>query len=530
MRFSAILLTALLCHAVTTAAEPGSQPRLEKRGNVTQLIVDGKPFLILGAELHNSSGSSVSFMEPLWPKLAAVPVNTVLTPLYWELVEPREGAYDFTLVDGLLKQARQQKLKVVFLWLAAWKNGQSSYAPVWVKNNVRRFPRVVQNGNEVEILGTLGGETLKADSKAYAALMRHIKEVDSADHTVLMMQVENEVGVLGSSRDYSEVANQAFGSAVPAQLTAYLQSHRNTLEPELRELWEENGARAAGTWEQVFGASPRTDEIFMAWNYARYVQAVAAAGKAEYAIPMYVNTWLALEDGNPGDYPSGGPQPRVIDVWKAAGTAIDIYTPDIYAPNFTEWCRRYHRNGNPLFIPEMENSGGVHNGDVFYVFGELAAIGLSPFGIDSWNDTNNDLGKSYRVIRDLMPLVTDAQAKGKIHGFTLDKSHPSVTFMLEGLEVTASLDEIFSSRAEKGFGFVIATGPDEFLGAGKGFRVSFRSRGKDRVGIASIDEGRFEDGKWIGGRRLNGDQNDQGRYWRFDPQVINIEKAVLYRY
>jgi len=361
--------------------------------------------------------------------------------------------------------------------------------------------------------------------------MRHIGEIDGTEHTVLMMQVENEVGVLGDTRDHSAAANRAFESAVPSELTHYLSANRESLYPELRELWNENGSQTSGTWEQVFGSSPRADEVFMAWNYARYIQAVTAAGKAAYNVPMYVNTWLAGEDVTPGEYPSGGPQPRVVDIWKAAGNAIDIYSPDIYATNFMDWCRRYNRAGNPLFIPETSsNEAGAAN--AFFAFGERSAIGYSPFGIDSWTNAEKDLGASYRVLEQLEPLLIEHQVKGDLHGFVLDRGHSSVTFVMNGYQVQVSLDEIFGFHSDKGFGLVMAAGANEFLGAGKGFRVSFepRSTGPGRAGIASIDEGRIENGQWIAGRRLNGDENDQGHYWRFDPRQINIEKAVVYRF
>lgn len=526
-----IMLLSVSLSAQIVYGQGANSPHLEQRGSATQLIVDGRPYLMLAGELHNSSSSSLDFMKPEWPRLAALPLNTVLTPLSWELVEPAEGKYDFALMDGLLAQARAQHLHIVFLWLASWKNGMSSYAPVWVKRDTRRFPRVVENGNEVNILSTFGSATQEADARAFAAVMQHLKEVDGRDHTVLMMQVENEVGVLGSTRDHSAEADRAFDSAVPIQLMGSLAAHRKTLNPELLEIWEAMGSKTSGTWSQVFGDTSRADEIFMAWHYARYVQAVAAKGKTAYDIPMYVNAWLGGEDTTPGTYPSGGPQPRVIDIWKAAGSALDIYAPDLYAPDFAAWCQRYHRAGNPLFIPETRG-GADGAANVFYAVGEQAALGFSPFGIDSSMDASSDLGNSYRVIAQVTPLLLEQQTKGNVHGFVLDKDHPSVDFFMNGYTVQVSLDGIFGFHAQKGFGLIMATGPDEFVGAGKGFRVSFTPRisTAPRVGLASVDEGTYKDGNWVPGRRLNGDENDQGSYWRFDPRETKIERATLYRF
>ena len=538
------LLLAVL--ASDAAAQDAGLPHLEKRGVATQLIVDGRPFLMLAGELHNSSSSSLDYMKPEWPRLAAMSLNTVLTPLSWELVEPAEGKLDFTLLDGLLAQARQQQLRIVFLWFGAWKNGMSSYPPVWVKQDSKRFPRVMRNGEEVSILTPLGNATREADARAFAAVMQHLREVDEHDHTVLMMQVENEVGILGDTRDHSPEANRAFASAVPEQLTQYLKTHKDSLDLELRALWEESGARTSGTWAQVFGDSSRADEIFMAWNYARYVNAVAAKGKAAYNLPMYANTWLSGQDSTPGDYPSGGPEPRVLDVWKAAGASLDFYSPDLYAPEFAAWSNRYHRADNPLFVPET-NGGAAGATNVFYAIGEHAALGFSPFAIDSRVELETtsdqgpmsnrvpqapDLGTSYKVLAQLWPLLQDQQAKGNVHGFILDKNHSSVEFNMNGYLVHVSLDEIFGLHAEKGFGLIMATGPDEFVGAGTGFRVSFATRSSVsfRVGLAWVDEGRFQDNKWVPGRRLNGDENDQGNYWRFDQSQLKIEKAVLYKF
>jgi beta-galactosidase GanA len=380
---------------------------------------------------------------------------------------------------------------------------------------------------------------MQADARAFAALMRHLREVDGEAHTVLMMQVENEVGVLGDSRDRSPAANQAFDGQVPRQLLSYLEQHRDTLLPEFRRVWEAAGAKNSGTWRVVFGPGPQTDEIFMAWNYARYVQYVAAAGKAEYPLPMYVNTWLAGPQSSPGEFPSGGPLPEVMDVWKAAGTALDLYAPDIYAPNFAEWCDRYNRGGNPLFIPETRG-GAAGQANVFYAVGQRETIGFSPFAIDSFEgterpmltDPNAQLGKSYEVLMQLAPAILRYEGEGKMAGFTLNRDHPKTTLEINGYRLNVSLDEIFGTEAETGFGLVIATGPAEFLGAGSGFRVSFQLKdgGPARIGIGSVEEGTFSENAWIPGRSLNGDENDQGKGWRFAPNRIRIEKVVLYRY
>jgi hypothetical protein len=507
----------------------GQTPHLEKRGATTQLVVDGKPFLMLSGELHNSSSSSLEYMKPIWGQLAAMGLNSVVTPLSWELIEPEEGKYDFALVDGLLDQARQAHQRIVFLWLASWKNGMSSYAPVWVKRDTKRFPRVVENGAEVEILTPLAASTMDADARAYAVLMKHLKEVDSRDHTVLMMQVENEVGVLGDTRDHSAAANKAFASSVPAELTKYLATHRDSLYPDLRARWDANGDKSAGTWAEVFGDNVRADEIFMAWHYARFIQTVAAKGKAAYDIPAYVNTWLAGDDTTPGDFPSGCPEPWVVDVWRAAGTALDFYSPDLYDPNFTLWSKRYHRAGNPLYMPETRG-GEAGAANVFYAIGEEAGMGFSPFGIEDEKDPKGALGESYRAIESVAPMILEHQSAGDLHGFVLSREHPGVDFMVAGYTVHVVLDEIFGSHAQNGFGLIFPSGTDEFTGVGKGFRVSFTARSGQNAGIAAVNEGSFADGKWTPGRRLNGDENDQGKAWRFDSKQIRTEKMTLYRY
>ncbi|RPH30597.1 hypothetical protein EHM92_09360, partial [bacterium] len=301
---------SLVCVASVYAQGTSAIPRLKKQGTATQLIVHNKPFLMLGGELGNSSASDLKYMEPVWPKLKAMHLNTILMPVYWELVEPQEGAFDFALVDNLLASARKNGLKVVVLWFGSWKNSMSCYAPFWVKTDQKRFPRArTTNGRAVEILTPFSDENKNADAKAFAAFMKHLRAIDGEQNTVVMIQVENEIGMIPTARDYCAEAEKSFAQPVPAELMAYLQKNKNSLTNELRQAWESAGMKASGTWEEVFGKGLSTDEIFMAWHFARYTNDVTQAGKKEYPLPMFVNAALIRPNYKPGQYPSAGPLP-----------------------------------------------------------------------------------------------------------------------------------------------------------------------------------------------------------------------------
>jgi beta-galactosidase GanA len=436
-------------------------------------------------------------------------------------------------------------MHIVFLWLASWKNGMSSYIPLWVKENYKKYQRVkIQNGASTEILSTFSDTNVQADSKAFAALMKHIREADGTNHTVLMMQIENETGILGDSRDRSEVANKAFTSSVPGELTNYLVKNKEVLVPELKSHWEKNGFKTSGSWEELFGKGEHCDEIFMAWNYARFVNKVAEAGKKEYPIPMYANAWLDQECcPKPGSYPSGGPLAHVLDIWIAGAPFVDILAPDIYVPDYENRCQKFTQRGNPLFIPEMPGGDdGARN--VFIAIGSYNAIGVSPFGIDmlgkmSFNSEQQpkgpketSLSKSYFIINQISPIVLEKQAKGEITGFVLDEKNPVVKKNFGGYSLEISLDELFGNKSKLGYGILMTDGPNKFIGAGSGFRVRFSTVNNSDtiVGIGSVDEGSFKNGNWVSGRRLNGDENDQGRAWRFAFWKLGIEKCTVYKY
>ncbi len=537
MKRSVIFIVALICCAqfCRSQNDPG-MPQLVKQQGITQLYVDQKPFLMLSGELNNSSSSSMEYMKPILKQVVALNLNTLVTPLSWELIEPQEGTFDFTLVDSLITNARQNNLHIVFLWLASWKNGMSSYMPLWVKENYKKYPRIkIKNGETHEVLSTLAEANWQADSKAFAALMKHIRDFDGSNHTVLMMQVENEVGVLNDSRDRSDAANAAFNAPVPKELINYLVKNKDNLLPDgIKKYWEANGFKTTGNWEEVFGKSIYTDELFMAWNYSGYVNKVAAAGKKEYPIPMYANCWLdPVDNPKPGDFPSGCPEARLMDVWKSRKTAIDMLSPDLYASEFDYRCLLYTRLGNPLFIPEMNsNDEGAHN--VFVAIGKYNAMGVSPFSIDHLKDAGKtDFTTSYSILGQLAPQILANEPKKEVVGFVLNEKNPVVTCEMNGYKVEISLDELFGHKSTLGYGVVMADGKDKFIGGGVGFRVKFFPLEKDSkaiIGIGSVDEGKFKDGTWIPGRRMNGDEDAQGEAWRIGFSQPVIQKCTVYKY
>ncbi|MBX7172193.1 MAG: DUF5597 domain-containing protein [Pyrinomonadaceae bacterium] len=536
--FILFIFSFLFSNYLLVIAQQNSIPYLRKQGTATQLIVHGKPFLIRGGELGNSSSSSAEFMRPIWEKLAKMNLNTVLVPFYWELIEREEGKFDFSLIDELIRDARKCNLKIVPLWFGSWKNSMSCYTPPWVKTNQARFPRSQSSdGKGMEILSPFSEENVAADARAFKALMRHLKEFDGQENTVILVQVENEIGMIPDSRDRSEIANKLYASSVPAELINYLSANRDKLVPEFREIWAANGFKTNGTWEEIFGKSVWTEEIFMAWYFAKYTNRVAEAGKAEYPLPMYVNAALIRPNYQPGQYPSAGPLPHLIDVWRAASPKIDFLSPDIYFPNVTDWTRKYDRSGNPLFIPEIQfnNLSGVN---ALYAAGAHDSIGFSPFFVENGSDENNKiLTDSYDILRQLEPLLIENQGKDKMIGLlaeTIEQRVPQ-KFYFNGYALNVTYERsanIPNTVVPPSGGLIIALGKDEFLIAGSGFVTVFEaaSPGEPIVGILSAQEGRFENGKWIGGRWLNGDQTHQGRHIRLETGKFSIQKVKLYRY
>jgi beta-galactosidase GanA len=520
-------------------------PRLERRGNVTQLMVDGKPFLALAGELFNNSATSLEYMKPVWPRLKAMHLNTVLAPISWALLEPSEGQFDYALVDGLIREARAQDLRLVLLWFGSWKNTWSSYAPDWVKRDFERFPRVqLRNGSGTERLTPLSDVNRAADARAFSALMRRIREVDGDAHTVIMIQVENEVGVIPDARDHSPLADAAYDQQIPIELMDYLKGHKDTLDLDLRAKWQARGFKVSGNWEAVFGPGPETEDLFMAWQYARYIGKVAEAGKAEYALPMFANAALIRPSYAPGQYNSGGPLPHSMDIWKAGGPQLDFVAPDIYF-EFKKWCDRYDRPGNPLFVPEAAGDAeGAAN--VFYAVGQHAALGFSPFAIDGTKEPGSEspLARSYDVLAQLTPLILENEPKGGVAGVLLEELTPAQTVRLDGYTLHVSGggprrplfgagEPTQAAPFQPAYGIFIAAGRDEFYMAGSGLTVTFSADtpGPPIVGLATVEEGRFLEGRWVRGRTLAGDDTGQGNNLSLrGNRGPGILRVTLYRY
>ncbi|HWA00496.1 MAG TPA: DUF5597 domain-containing protein [Caulobacterales bacterium] len=518
------VLTLAACHA---ASQTDTIPRLARHGSATQLIVDGKPFLVLGGELGNSTASDLAYLDRSWPLFDALHMNTVLAPVTWETIEPREGEFDFSQVDGLINAAYDHRKRLVLLWFGSWKNSMSSYVPAWVKRNEQRFPRARDaQGRSLEMLSAFVDANRNADAAAFRALMAHLREMDGKRHVVLMVQVENEIGMIPSARDHGDAANAAYAAPVPYDALHAVLAERAPAQPFV-----------ARSWPQAFGDSAATEELFMAWHFARYTEAVAAAGKSAYPLPMYVNAALLRPGKQPGEYPSAGPLPHVFDVWRAGAPSIDLLAPDIYFPNFVEWSGAYARSF-PLFVPETGRAPEATPANAFFAFGEHDAIGFSPFAIEDYKPDDR-LGKSYATLRELAPLILAHQGDRRMRGFrapldfegNVDDTPQDIA--LGGYTFHIAFRQMFRAPEDQDVrahgGLIIQLGEDEFLIAGSGLTITFSADGAN-VGIESAIEGRYVDGRWRPGRWLNGDETHQGRHVRFSADDFTIQRVRLYRY
>jgi len=554
--FLTCLTYCQIAYVQTLKAEAAPLPELRKVGSVTQLCVDGKPFLVLGGELGNSTASDLNVLDTALDKCRRMNLNTILLPVYWDLTEPEEGKFDFTLVQGAIDRARARDLRLVLLWFGTWKNSMSCYAPGWVKRDTARFERVKQSSGEtLEIISPESAAANDADARAFTSLMRWTKAYDSEKRTVIMAQVENEVGMIPEPRDHSNKSEHAYQSEVPDKLLSL--AAKGELGPEVGALWEQAGRKNQGTWREVFGSEPEGEEVFSAWQFSNYVEKIAAAGKREYPLPIFTNAALIRPGYRPGQYPSAGPLPHLLEVWRAGAPSLDMICPDIYFSNFMEWCERYVRNDNPLFIPEMAPSTRA-SGNAVYAAAQYGAIGFGPFSIENVSDEKARLITScYGVLSGMAELILKAQQDGTVIGLS-----PQVAFDWtteeepqrgelggvifearfdrppgEGTIDLTTLPTFGPGRWETppgtplGSVMILQLAPDEFAVVGMGVTVTFApADGKGKVGIDQVQEGRFADGTWVGGRWLNGDETHQGRHVHLYDGQWTVQRVTLYRY
>ena len=505
------------------------------------------PCPILGGELSNSAATSVDDIDEVMPRMRALGLNTVLVPAYWELMEPVEGKFDFTLIDRTIDVARREQLQVVFLWFGAWKNSMSCYTPGWFKRDTKRFPRAMTaEGKHMEIASCFSDNVLQADLKAFSALMRHIREKDPQREVVVMMQIENEIGMLESARDHSPLAEKAYKQE---------------------------------RWAERYGTDEYADEQFMALSYARYVEHLAKAAREIHDMPLYVNAAMNSRGRRPGEYPSAGPLAHLIDFWHEGAPSIDLLAPDIYDTGFKSWCAQYAmplrpQDGgkikNRLFIPESrccENSGVR----ALYAFGEHQALGFSPFAIDQASTKETEsVTKAYALLRQLSNgklvnsklswgLLFDQEDRERIiddngvmmtcrHYFTLpwDPRATDGTTWPEGGAMLIRLGKFdyllagsgvvidFKTPTEKQQeqqktlgedGFAEASGNDSKL------KVQSTKFKGSRLGLLSVDEVSIaDDGTMQYLRRHNGDQTHQGRHARIGVDEWKILHIKLYEY
>jgi Domain of unknown function (DUF5597)/Glycosyl hydrolases family 35 len=503
-------------------------PKLVSKDGRWALLVDGQPYLVLGGQIHNSSAWP-SELQAVWKSLSELHANTVEAPVYWEQIEPQQGHFNWDNVDAIVKGAREHNLHVVLLWFGTWKNGNMHYAPQWVKTDPKRFPRVVRaDGEPLDVLSANSRSNLDADKAAFVALMRHLKTLDATQHTILLVQVENESGIIGSARDFSAESNKEFAGPIPADMLAAAK-------------------KQPGTWSEVFRGD--ADELFQLYHQAHYVNEIVAAGKAEFDIPLYINVWLSYPPAElperrvriPGlQYPSGGAVQPWVGLWRALAPSIDAIAPDIYGddPGFVrDVLAAYHRPDNPLLVPEIAKPDSFAKYD-FLALGE-GAIGVAPFGVDphGWNILGDVVAaghaRNFALLAPMVREIAKLNFEGKLKTSIEESGQAQQELDFGAWQATVSYGfpqhdgrRPPGTNDAHGEALVAQCGPDEFLVTGVDASVSFHIPGRlpgMRMQILSAEEGSYDHGVWKIKRLWNGDETDRGlQFHADDPAVLRV--------
>ena len=508
-------------------ARAAEAPRIVKKDGRYALLVDGRPYLMLGGQIHNSSAWP-SELPQVWQSMAALHANTIEAPVYWEQLEPREGQFDYNNVDQLIEGARAHHLHVVLLWFGTWKNGNMHYVPAWVKSDPARFPHVIRpDGQPIDVLSANSRHNLEADKAAFIMLMRHLKQIDGEMHTILMVQVENESGNIGSVRDNSAGADREFAGQVPADLLAA--AHKQP-----------------GTWREVFGAD--ADETFQAYSQAKYINEIAAAGKREFDIPCYINVWLDYPPAElpqrrldePGiAYPSGGAVQKMIWLWRAVAPSIDLVAPDIYtadSPVYRDVLAAYARPDNPLLIPETGRDDAF--GKFFYYALGDGAMGFSPFGVDQsgWNILGDQPWRrhqyNFELIGPMSREIAQLEFEGKLKTAVEEPGRAEQELDFGDWQATVAFGfpqpdgrPAPGTKDAHGAALVAQLGPNEFLVTGVDASVIFHLPGKlpwIRSQIVTAQQGTYDAGVWKPLRLWNGDETDRGLCFHEKPEVVRV--------
>lgn len=495
-------------------------PRIDKINGGYVFLINNRPFIMLAAEAHNSACTSRRYMQNVWNKAEKLHCNTVLAPVYWEFMEPKENQFDFHMAEQLITDARAHNLKLVLLWFGSWKNGLSTYAPGWVKTDLNRFPRTQdEHGVKSKILSMFHSDILAVEENAFTAFMKFIKKFDEQEKTVLAIQVENEVGILGAARDFSAYATQEYYKDVPDELLGHI---GNTAKNDTNSVNR--------SWSNIFLED--AGEAFMCWHYAKYINQLAGSGKEQYNLPMFTNVWLKeFEDEKPGFYPCGGPQPDMLEVWKCGAPKLEVLSPDIYTFQFEKVAKQYTRSDNPLLIPETRRDKWAA-ANLYAAIGTYHTLCYAPFGAESIGENKsfmtqimhtdasdknvsgemvqNYLSQSYQLLGNMMPLITGFYGTDKMIGFVQNSGYMTKHIKLGKYQIAVEFYHPIQDDNEfmPGAGIMIQYHENEFIFLGYGYRACLETTDAGKqLDFLSLEKGSYDaNGEWIKFMDLNGDE------------------------